>query len=117
MKVLVVDDEPLVRRSLRRAAELRHHQVEEAENGLEGLQKWREGMPDLVFIDVLMPKMSGPEVLAQARLEGFTTKVILISAYSGEFDPKDLAKADLFIAKPFDDIFEIIQRGEGLVHG
>ena len=49
MKILVVDDEALVRKSLRRAAEARGHEVVEAVDGEEGLKKWAEVAPDLVF--------------------------------------------------------------------
>ena len=116
MKILIVDDESLVRRSLRRAAESRHHQVEEAADGKEGLEKWAQFKPDLVFLDVLMPVLTGPEVLKQ--IQGQTTsKVVLISAFSGEYDLKTAQNmgADLFVPKPFENIFSIIEMAEKLV--
>lgn len=115
MKILIVDDESLVRRSLRRAAESRNHQVEEASDGKEGLEKWASFQPDLVFLDILMPVLSGPEVLKQ--IEGQTSsKVILISAFSGEYDLKTAQNmgADLFVPKPFENIFKIIELAEKL---
>lgn len=118
MRVLVVDDEDLVRRSLRRALELRGHEVVEACDGLEGLEKWRSDLPDLVYLDVLMPKLTGPAVLTRIGNQN-SSKVILMSAFAGEYD---LAKvqsmgADVFIPKPFEDIFAVVDRGEELMNG
>lgn len=117
MKVLVVDDEPLVRLSLRRALEKRGHEVNECEDGQTALETWNVFNPELVFLDVLMPRMSGPELLKSLspNLRG-PAKVILMSAFTGEYDlqkAKSLG-ADLFVAKPFDDIFSVVSTGEEL---
>jgi CheY-like chemotaxis protein len=114
MKILIVDDEPLIRKSLRRAAEMRGHTVTEAGEGRGGLNLWRTQTPDVIYLDVLMPGLTGPEVLRQGRAEGLGGKVIMISAYAGEFDPATLEGADLFLPKPFEDIFAVIERGEGV---
>jgi len=118
MKVLVVDDEPLVRRSLERIFKSKEHEVEVAENGLEGLKKWQEFQPDLVFLDVLMPGLTGPEVLREIRgTEKGSGKVILMSAFTGDkqlTDPASLG-ADLFVAKPFESIFDLYEKAIGLV--
>jgi CheY-like chemotaxis protein len=108
-KLLIIDDEPLVRRSLQRVL-VEHFQIHEAQDGREGLDKWLQLRPDVVVLDVLMPALSGPQVLQQIPAEiRSSAKVILISAYTGEYNvdtARDLG-ADLFIAKPFDDIFAI----------
>lgn len=118
MKVLVVDDEPLVRRSIERIFQTHQHEVVSAENGSDGLKKWLECKPDLVFLDVLMPGLTGPEVLKAYKAEGSGhSKIILMSAFTGDkqmTDPKILG-ADLFIAKPFDSIFEIYEKAMGLM--
>jgi CheY-like chemotaxis protein len=118
MKILIVDDEPLVRKSLSRACRSKMHEVVEAVDGVEGLAKWRETDPDLVFLDVLMPGLSGPELLREI---GRTTraKVILMSAYSGEHNIVTAQQmgADLFIPKPFDDVFHVVQKADELVRG
>jgi DNA-binding response OmpR family regulator len=117
MKILIVDDEPIIRRSLERAATLRGHTVKTAADGEEGGRAWLSFDPDLVFLDVLMPVLSGPQLLQS--LETVRARVILMSAYTGEYN-LDRAKelgADLFLAKPFQNIFEVIERGEELVHG
>ncbi|HMN67770.1 MAG TPA: response regulator [Bdellovibrionales bacterium] len=117
MKVLVVDDEPLVRLSLRRALAKCGHTVEEAEDGQSGIEKWKSFSPDLVFLDVLMPRLSGPDLLRvlPAATKG-ATKVVLMSAFTGEYD-LEKAKAlgaHLFIPKPFEDVFAIVRVGEEL---
>lgn len=118
MNVLIVDDEPLVRRSLRRALEKRGHQVIEAEDGLSGLDLWPQRRPDLVYLDVLMPSLSGPDMLKRLPVElKNSAKVVLMSAFAGEYDlekAKSLG-ADLFIPKPFADVFAIAELGEELL--
>jgi CheY-like chemotaxis protein len=115
LKILVVDDESLVRRSLGRALKAKEHQVFEAENGLEGLRLWKAENPDLVFLDVLMPGMTGPEVLRSMAGQS-AAKVILMSAFSGEHNMETARQmgANLFIPKPFEDIFAIVQIAEDL---
>lgn len=115
MKILIVDDEALVRRSLSRALKLKGHEVREATNGSEGLEAWKEWMPDLVFLDVLMPLLTGPEVLKKMN-ESNTAKVILISAFSGDHNMQTAQQmgATIFIPKPFEDIFAVVATAEGL---
>lgn len=117
MRVLIVDDEPIIRLALRRALETRQHTVFEAENGGDGLSIWKSQNPDLVFLDVLMPGQSGLQVLEEV---GNSNKsiVLLMSAYSGIHGAHDMKQTEAhgFLKKPFEDIFEIIQIGERLVH-
>ena len=65
MKVLVVDDEPLVRRSLEKALLLSKHTVLLAVDGKSGMEMWLKEKPDLVFLDILMPGLSGLQVLKE----------------------------------------------------
>ena len=110
----MIDDEPLVRRSLARALRGRGHDSCEAVDGTEGLRLWKEMQPDGVFVDVLMPGLSGPEVVRKALADNvseLTPPVIaLISAFSGEDSEKLAAEcgANCFIAKPFEDIFTVV---------
>ena len=130
MKILIVDDEPLVRKSLARAFRAKGHTVFEAVDGSEGLSRWLElrtegAPPDLVLLDVLMPGLSGPEVLNEIRPklaadkeqgQAWQGKVILMSAYSGEHNVTTAQQlgADLFVPKPFDDIFAFVKNAEEL---
>ena len=117
MTILIIDDEPLVRKSLSRLLQAHGHSIFEANDGRSGLNLWREKKPDLVFLDVLMPGMNGPEVLSKIGTEKGKTKVVMISAYTGEFNRESSQKlgADLFIPKPFEDIFSIVKMVEELM--
>ena len=113
MKVLVVDDEALVRRSLKRAFVSKGHEVIEAVDGQEGVDFWRKEAPDVIFLDILMPKLSGPQVLRELGKER-SGEVILMSAYSGEDNDKMARQlgAQSFVAKPFEDIFSLVEIAE-----
>ena len=116
MKVLIVDDEPLVRYTLKRVFESQGYIVILAEDGRQGLEVWLKEQPELTFLDIIMPKLTGPEVLIELgqRKSG---KVVMMSAFTGE-ESQDTAKqvgADIFIEKPFDDIFAVIKRAKQLV--
>ncbi len=86
-----------------------------AVNGIDGLRLWREFSPDVVILDVLMPGLSGPEVI-HARGPS-TAKVILISAYPGPSDLLDQNQwgADAFVSKPFADVQRVILMAEEVV--
>lgn len=113
MKILIVDDEPLVRRSLARALKGRGHEVLEATDGPSGLASWKGEDPDLVFLDVLMPGLTGPQVLEEMG-PARRAKVVLMSAFSGEHNVEKGQGADLFLPKPFEDIFEVVKLAEEL---
>lgn len=115
MKTLIVDDEPLVRRSLSRAFQSKGHTTIEAENGEEGLELWLKETPQLIILDVLMPGLSGPQVIAEMGVSK-TGFVVLMSAYSGEHNVASTAQigVDLFIPKPFENIFEVVEKIEKL---
>ena len=104
MKILIVDDEDLVRKSLARVFKSRGYEVFEAEGGKQGLEKWLQNKPDIVLLDVLMPDISGPKVLEQISDKGF---VVLMSAFKGEYDSETALSlgANDFVPKPFEDIF------------
>lgn len=115
MKVLIVDDESLVRRSLKKAFTRKGHEVAEAENGLEGETRWTEFKPDVVVLDVLMPGLTGPQLME--RMAGVTdAKVVLISAYAGDYNLDSAQKmgAQLFIQKPFESVLDVVTAVEEL---
>ncbi|OFZ17851.1 MAG: response regulator [Bdellovibrionales bacterium RBG_16_40_8] len=116
MKVLIVDDEPLIRRSLVRAFANYGHVVFEADDGVKGLEIWQAEAPDIILLDILMPGLTGPQVLDQIENRG-NAKIILMSAYAGEYNLKKANElgADMFIPKPFTDIFAVVQIAENLM--
>ncbi len=101
-RILVVDDEPRMRRFVRMNLDLEGYDVLEAENGLVALQKVRDDMPDLVLLDVAMPEMDGFETLERIR-EVSAVPVIMLTVKNDEADRirgLDLG-ADDYITKPF----------------
>lgn len=116
MKVLVIDDEPLVRRSLGRALTSKKYDVIEAPDGNIGQTLWLEHQPELVIIDVLMPGKSGPQVIEEMQGK-HKSKIVLISAFSGEYNMNSAKAlgANLFIGKPFGDIFQVIEQIESVL--
>ena len=68
--ILVVDDEPRMRKFMQMNLELEGFGVAEASNGLEALERTREDLPDLVVLDVMMPEMDGFEALEHIQRAG-----------------------------------------------
>ena len=115
LKILVADDEPLIRQSLKLAGESQGHIVQAVEDGLQALSVWSSFDPDLAFIDVLMPNVDGLELLEKIPKDS-KAKTIIISAHD-KMSEKDIKNrgADLFIKKPFSDIFQLIEQAEELI--
>ena len=110
-KILVVDDEPLIRRALLKLLGGKSHILFEAKDGAEGYQLWKRENPDLVILDILMPFKTGPQLLSELMPEFPNTKVILMSAYSGDFDLSTAQRmgANYFVAKPFEDLKSLVK--------
>jgi len=101
-KILIVEDEPEMRNGLRDNLEFEGYEVDVAETGTQGLEKMR-GLYDLVILDVMLPGMSGFDVLKKARAEGVDTAVLMLTAKGEEID-KVLGLelgADDYMTKPF----------------
>jgi two-component system, NtrC family, response regulator AtoC len=103
-KILVVDDERLVRWSLRQKCEEWGYQVLEAEAGVPGLKLAQHESPDLVLLDVRLPDLSGLEVLDQLKKNGDARAVIMITADPQLDDVKVALKLGAydFVGKPLD---------------
>lgn len=86
MTILVVDDEPLLRRLLRSMLERSGFSVDEAKNGRDALSKIRDKVPDLMIVDYMMPEMDGPDICRAVRRQSTTAHVpvIMLSARSDE---------------------------------
>ena len=100
--ILIVDDEPRMRRFVRMNLELEQFQVSEASDGLEAIRKVRDEMPDLVVLDVEMPKLDGFETLREIRRTS-AVPVIMLTVRGDEEDRikgLDLG-ADDYVTKPF----------------
>ena len=108
IRVLVVDDEPLVRRGVAQGvdwAALSCEVVGEAANGEEGLAMARRLAPDLIITDIRMPRMDGIEMMNALRGEGCRARCIVLTAHS-DFEYARSALlfgADDYLLKPFRD--------------
>ena len=84
IQVLVIDDEPAVRLLLQKNLEFAGFDVATAEDGATGLASVREGRPDVVVLDLMMPRLDGFEVLRQLSVDGESTvpPVVVLTALS-----------------------------------
>jgi len=120
MKLLVVEDEPALLRTLGRALREEGYAVDTAEDGTEGLRMAQERDYDALVLDVMLPLLDGWEVLRRLRL-GKTTPVLMLTARDATQDRvRGLDQgADDYLIKPFDlpELFArlraIIRRGAG----
>src|SRR6202000_3527050 len=101
-RVLVVDDEPAVRRALERALHLEQYEVTLASDGEEALDAMATQPADAVILDVMMPRLDGLEVCRRLRQAGDRTPVLMLPA-RGEVDDRVAglaAGADGYLVKP-----------------
>jgi two-component system nitrogen regulation response regulator NtrX len=103
-KILIIDDERAIRRALREILEFEDFQVDEAENGVEGLEKAKNTLYDIIFCDIKMPQMDGMEVLEALTVQKIETPVIMISGHGNIETAVDAIKKGAFdfIEKPLD---------------
>lgn len=102
MKVLVVDDEPQIRRALRTSLEAHGYEVATVGTGEEGVLGVAEMTPDLVLLDLGLPDVDGAEVIE--RIRAFSeVPIIVVSVREGQHDKVAAldAGADDFVTKPF----------------
>jgi len=101
-KILIVDDEPQIRRVLRTTLTSQGYTVAEAKSGDEALEQIREERPDLILLDVNMPGRSGLETCREIRSSG-DVPVIMLTVRNTERDKVQAldAGADDYVTKPF----------------
>jgi two-component system alkaline phosphatase synthesis response regulator PhoP len=110
-KILIVEDEPDMVLGLKDNFEFEGYQVVTASDGVSGLERARSQKPDLVILDIMLPKLSGLEVCKTLRGEGFFTPIIMLTARGQEIDKVvglELG-ADDYVTKPF-SIRELLAR-------
>lgn len=117
MKILVVEDEPPLRRSLERALREEDYIVETASDGPDGLALALRGDFDLVLLDVMLPGLDGWEILRRLRATpGLRTPVLMLTARDAVSDRVrglDLGSDD-YLVKPF-DLSELLSRVRALL--
>lgn len=103
LRVLVVDDEPPIRRFLRTSLTAQGYDVTEAEDGARALDEMRRRAPDLLVLDLGLPVLDGLEVIRRLRADGVTAPIIVLSSRvdeAGKVEALDLG-ADDYVTKPF----------------
>jgi len=101
--ILVIEDEPDLRTGLKHNLELEGYSVDTAADGREGLRKAREGKAALILLDLMLPVMSGLEVLRHLREIGHEIPIIILSAKGQDRDKVQGLElgADDYLTKPF----------------
>ena len=109
-KILIVEDEANIRELLRLYLEREGYTVLEAENGVEGIKKWKSDKPDMLLLDVMMPVMDGWEVCKEIRAES-DVPIIMLTAKGETADRVSGLEmgADDYIVKPL-EMPEVIAR-------
>jgi DNA-binding response OmpR family regulator len=113
---LVVDDDRVIQQLLEVNLELEGYEVKRAENGEEALKLVREYNPDVMLLDVMMPKLDGREVCRRIKADPQTAHVpvIFLSARAQDMDVNSGLElgASAYITKPFDpvDLLQTVER-------
>jgi two-component system alkaline phosphatase synthesis response regulator PhoP len=102
-RILIVEDEAVIRKAIRMACEKEGYEVVEAENGIEGLRLTETAKPDLLLLDLMLPDVSGFDVCREIRKSGSGVPIIILSAKTEEIDIVVGLEigADDYITKPF----------------
>ena len=115
-RILVVEDDPSILRGIADNLAFENYEVITAADGETGLRLLREEHPDLVILDLMLPRLSGHELCRRARKERITTPIIMITARGEESDRiagLDLG-ADDYVTKPF-SLRELLARVRALL--
>jgi two-component system alkaline phosphatase synthesis response regulator PhoP len=110
-KILIVEDEPDMVLGLKDNFEFEGYEVITASDGVTGLERARSMKPDLILLDIMLPRLSGLEVCKTLRTEGFGMPILMLTARGQEIDKVvglELG-ADDYVTKPF-SIREVLAR-------
>jgi CheY-like chemotaxis protein len=105
-RILVVDDDDVVRRAIRQALEFHGHEVEDSPDGAQAIERFRDWDADLVITDIVMPNMEGIEAIMEIRAIDGSVKILAISG-GGSFTADGYLRsavvlgADRSLEKPF----------------
>jgi len=115
-RILLVEDNPDLAFGLRNNLEFEGYAVEVAEDGVAGLEAARATRPDLIILDLMLPRMDGFRVLQALRSEGIDSPVLILTARGEEVDKVRGFRlgADDYVTKPF-GLMELLARVEALL--
>lgn len=107
-RILVIEDEREIAMIMRMRLESLGYEVMEAFDGVEGLKKAKSASPDLILLDLVLPRMAGTQVLEELKKDEKYSKipVIIVTGLAQDATNNSaiIAKADAFFLKPFDTI-------------
>ena len=112
-KVLIVEDNPVLLRGLKDNFQAQGYQVRTASDGKKGLEAMLRDPPDLLLLDLMLPKVNGYEICRESRSRRLNTSIIMLSARDQDDDivrGLELG-ADDYVTKPF-SIRELIARAK-----
>jgi len=115
-RILVVEDDPAILRGLNETLKRESYEVLTAADGEAGYRLVREKNPDLVILDLMLPKLSGYEICRKMRSDGVNTPILMLTARGDEGDRVlglDLG-ADDYVSKPF-SLRELMARVRALL--
>lgn len=120
-RILIIEDDAAVRRTMRKIVERMGHVVGEAEDGARGLSLFRQERYDLVVTDLLMPEKEGIETIMELREEAPGVKILAVSGgmvldRTGPLEDAEALGADASLPKPF-AVEELRSAVEGLLRG
>jgi len=106
IKILVVDDEPMIVETLEMKFKEKGYTVYTATDGKAAIKEAKDKLPDLILLDVMMPKMNGFEVLKKLKADRKTVNIPIVML-TGEKEQKDIAEgirnqAEKYLVKPLD---------------
>lgn len=99
--VMVIDDDAATARMISLALREDGYAVQSACDGQDALGKLEPGAPDVIVLDLEMPRMDGRSFYRELRARGLETPVVIVSAYDACAGQRELG-ADTYLAKPFD---------------
>ena len=110
-KILLVEDDKKISELVRDSLQEEGYVVEQSFDGEDGYFKIIENQPDLVILDIMMPKMNGYKVCAKVREVGITSPILMLTAKSGEYDVEEGLDtgANDYLKKPF-SMVELLAR-------
>jgi DNA-binding response OmpR family regulator len=115
-RVLIIEDDAAILRGLKDNLEYESYEVLTAADGEEGYYLIKEKKPDLIILDLMLPKMNGYELCRKVRNEGVTTPILMLTARGEEMDRVhglDLG-ADDYVTKPF-SVPELLARIRAII--
>lgn len=117
MKALIIDDDPVLRDILRKMVSSEGvTDIAEAHSGAQGIELWEHQEPNIIFLDVQLPDMSGLDILKKIRTTDQKVYIVVVTGHVSVNTVQEIVKfkADQYIVKPLDQqrIHQAIESGK-----